>query len=97
MGNDEVNKECHLEDHQKNLYSLPQGTNYWPKVLDSESEIHLIRGHNTQKPICSQIFILSLLFLATVAFVPLIQTQAGYNNSISSYSLLNSFSFYYLI
>lgn len=24
MGNDEVNKECHLEDHQRNLYPSPK-------------------------------------------------------------------------
>lgn len=49
MANDDVNKECHIEGHQKVCVLLAPGPKYWPKVLDSKSKVHLIISHNTQK------------------------------------------------
>lgn len=71
VADDDVNKECHTEGHQK-VCVLPPGPKYWPKILDSQSKVHLIIGHNTQKTVCSQIFVLLPLFPVTLAFVPLI-------------------------
>ena len=45
---DFYNKKCHTEGHQK-VCVLPPGPKYWPKVLDSQSKVYLIIGHNTQK------------------------------------------------
>ena len=44
VADDDVNKECHTEGHQK-VCVLPPGPKYWPKILDSQSKVHLIIGH----------------------------------------------------
>lgn len=51
-----------------------QRTKLLAKAFDSISKVRLMIGHNTHKCIYPQIFILFLL-PATLAFVPLIQTQ----------------------
>lgn len=72
MADDDVNKECHIEGHQKVCVLLPPGPKYWPKVLDSKSKVHLIISHNTKKKLFTLKSMLSPLFPVTLAFVPLI-------------------------